>query len=617
MSLLSLGTLCFDRYRLLDLRYRDRYRATYDAQDSQNETRCVVHRWQPDTHEHYQTLYQTFAIAVPRWQFLGTQEETFPQILHYFEWDGAFWIVEVPNPGEWLQEAIYRREFFPEPQVTAWFWQVLRGLRECHELELIHGNINPGTLLRTTTGTVGRLVLCHPQGLGGPPQGVPGYMPAKQAPTETDGDLYALAATCIHLLSRMHPSYVLDAEQHPRPWEIEANVNLNLAAILNRMVAADPLDRYPSAAAVLETMEQTLGSMVTPLTPPQFADRLVERALPFASLLFSGALAISAVGAVILGWQRFAPPPRVEQEPEVLKVQFALEHRLVGHRDAVRSLAIFPNSFIILSGSGDASLRFWNVTGSSFANVATAGTGVRAIAIHPSGNSFTSGHQDRRLRVWSFRSGRLLRTLTGHGGAITGLGYTNQGLWLVSGGDRTVRVWDWRRGRLLRTFTVPTSVTSLGIHPFDTMVVTGSEDGTIRLWDATTGKLDRELTGHGAPVTALTFSPDGTTLVSGSGDRTVRVWDVDTRQAVRTLTGHEQPLRALAVSSDNLILATAGDDATVRLWDIRNGTPLQTLTGHTAPVFALAFTPGERTLVSGSGDRTIRIWNITPSAPNP
>ncbi|NJK35740.1 MAG: hypothetical protein HC919_12795 [Oscillatoriales cyanobacterium SM2_2_1] len=617
MSLLSLGTLCADRYRLLELRQDSKPLTTYDAQDIHTESACVVSRWQPSCHEQYQSLYQTFAFAVPHWQQLGAHEETFPQILNFFEWDGAFWTVTAPIPGEWVQEAINRREFFPEPQVTAWFWQVLRGLRAAHGLGLVHGNINPATLLWTMGGGPGRLVLLYPLGLSGLSLGVPGYMPARQAESETDGDLYALAATTIHLLSHMHPSYVLDAEQHPRPWEIEANVNLNLAAILNRMVAAEPLERYPSAAAVLEAMEQTLGSVVTPLAPPQFTDRLMERVLPVASLLFSGALAITAVGAVVLGWQRFAPPPRVEQEPEPLVMQFAMQHRLVGHQQPVRSLAIFPNNFIVISGGGDRFLRFWNVAGKSFANLAVAGVGVQAIAIHPSGNSFVSGHQDHRLQVWSFRSARLRRTLSGHTGPITGLGYTNQGQWLVSSGDRTVRIWDWRRGQAIRTLTVPSAVTSLGIHPLDTMVVTGSQDGVIRLWDATTGKLDRELTGHGAAVTALVFSRDGTTLVSGSGDRTVRIWDVDTRQAVRTLTGYELPVRALAISGDNLILATGGDDSAIRLWDVRNGEPLQTLAGHTGPIFALAFAPDDLTLVSGSGDRTIKVWNVAPSVPSP
>ena len=63
------------------------------------------------------------------------------------------------------------------------------------------------------------------------------------------------------------------------------------------------------------------------------------------------------------------------------------------------------------------------------------GSAVLACGFSPDGSLLVSGSGDHTLKLWEVRSGKCLRTLEGHSGGVSACGFSPDGRLLVSGAD--------------------------------------------------------------------------------------------------------------------------------------------------------------------------------------
>ena len=173
--------------------------------------------------------------------------------------------------------------------------QVLKGLEQAHALGFVHRDIKPENILigRGPDGLVAKIsdfgLAKSFRGLGlsgltfsGEMRGTVPFMPPEQMldfKTVTPaGDLYSTAATLYYLLSCQ---FIYDQvteggdlirmllEEPPVPIRSRrADVPPALAAVLEKCLARDPKDRYPTAAAMRKASQAVLLTGTTTLTAP-------------------------------------------------------------------------------------------------------------------------------------------------------------------------------------------------------------------------------------------------------------------------------------------------------------------------------------------------------------
>ena len=141
-----------------------------------------------------------------------------------------------------------------------------------------------------------------------------------------------------------------------------------------------------------------------------------------------------------------------------------------GHEQDIYSLDFANNGRNIASGSGDHSVRVWDIEYNREILNLSIEDGVTTVAISPSGEYVAAGSLDKSVRVWEVRSGTLIARLEGidgHKDSVYSVAFGPDGESLVSGSlDKTIKMWQLspdnraammgggmpRGGRLVRTF---------------------------------------------------------------------------------------------------------------------------------------------------------------------
>jgi WD40 repeat protein len=443
------------------------------------------------------------------------------------------------------------------------------------------------------------------------------------------------------------------AEDTPQPVrEVNPGVPLCLAAIIARLHAKAPADRYQSAAEVAELLGQPLARLRELFPEPAPARVSRRRLLVAAGLLLAGLGALGyRVGLSALSRTPPAPPPDSAADPSAPAAPAVPEtagelRRFEGHSDPVWSVAFSPDGGLAVSGSGretppspDFTCRLWDVnSGQALWRLGPYHGRVQSVTFSPDGGHVFAHGQCQKPRRWEAATGQEISDPSGAARfplapmLLDRMAFSPDATRALSfGSDKVLRLWDLGPGSEVRRWPGPAeAVLSMAFSSDGRRAVTagggsfgaesklkGGSDFTIWLWDLESGRAVRRLGeergwAHRGYVWALAFSPDGSHVLSGGVDRTARLWDVARGQEVGPFAGHDGPVRAVAFSPDGQRALSGGTDGTVRLWDVATRQEVHRFRGQEREVLSVAFSPDGRRALSGGSDGSVRLWQLPP-----
>ncbi|MBL9076090.1 MAG: protein kinase [Planctomycetes bacterium] len=239
--------------------------------------------------------------------------------------DRLDWLAELLGTGQAAERGSYLR------MVVGWIADLAGGLQAAHDTGVLHRDLKPsnaflgrdgtpvlldfGIAARTAeatadcgTGTIGTAAYLAPEQIDG-------------AEPSIAADVYGLAATLYHLVTLRLPYNGSPAQirklvrrrNPPRPRSVRPDLPRDLEAILERGMARDPAQRYPTAAALAADLQAFLAHRPIVARPVSWPVRLLRRSLRSPTVRGGAAVAcLAAVALAAVAWHGAARAERRE-----------------------------------------------------------------------------------------------------------------------------------------------------------------------------------------------------------------------------------------------------------------------------------------------------------------
>lgn len=247
--------------------------------------KCVVKQFQPSGDLNPQQL----AVAQGLFEREGEVLEQLgvhpqiPDLFAFFEVTVAslqagkesrfFYLAQEFVEGRNMEQELADRGPIPEKEVLIMLAEVLSILKFVHDNNSIHRDIKPSNIMRSTNGRFylvdfGAVKQVAKVAAPGGSKGSTGIYTMGFAPQEQmsgsevypSTDLFALAATCVSLLTGKQPSDLFDSYNNRWNWRGFAQVNPRYADVLDRMLLPTPNQRFASATEVMTALTQKPNS---------------------------------------------------------------------------------------------------------------------------------------------------------------------------------------------------------------------------------------------------------------------------------------------------------------------------------------------------------------------
>ncbi|MEH2076378.1 MAG: serine/threonine-protein kinase [Nostoc sp.] len=277
---LAVGQVVDNRYQIIRHLGQGGFGRTYLAEDiSKSHQTCVLKEFAPQVQEHQdlqkaKELFEREANVLKKLQH--------PQIPRFHAslqvkigTKDFFFLVQDYVDGDNYYQLLEQRESqgktFSEEEVITLLQQILPVLAYIHSQDVVHRDISPDNLIWRRSDNLPVLI-----DFGGVKQlpasqgfwrtklvgdntllGKKGYAPEeqlRQGKAFFSSDLYSLAVTSLVLLTGQEPQKLYDSYQGIWGWGKQIRVSPQLEAVLKKMLAYKPSDRYQRAEQILKDL---------------------------------------------------------------------------------------------------------------------------------------------------------------------------------------------------------------------------------------------------------------------------------------------------------------------------------------------------------------------------
>jgi polar amino acid transport system permease protein len=174
----------------------------------------------------------------------------------------------------------------------------------------------------------------------------------------------------------------------------------------------------------------------------------------------------------------------------------------MGHEKAVTALAFSPDGELLVSGSADKTLTFWDLENGQDKDWGGEGhfAAITKLVFNPEGGSVMSGCADKKAKIWRVPGGKATSTFVGHLEAVQAVAFGPDAETVFTGGDDgTVQTWN-----VVNTRSTHTEWTQKGLLPlwgklFGLWMLVSGVLGLVCLWGL------YRLRGWGHPLTLALY----------------------------------------------------------------------------------------------------------------
>jgi tRNA A-37 threonylcarbamoyl transferase component Bud32 len=270
----------FGRYQVIELLGRGGMATVYKAQDTRLDRQVAIKIIRRDAFAAEQTEMLLKRFEREAKSLARLSHPNIMKVLDFGEHDGSPYLVMEYLPGGTLREKMGRQ--VPWQEAAQLILPIAESLDYAHSQNMIHRDVKPANVLLTQRGQpmltdfgIAKILnLEETLELTGTSAaiGTPEYMAPEQASAKSVDhrvDIYSLGIVLYEMVTGRKP-FIADTpmavlikhatEPLPRPKQFVPDLPDGVEAILLKMLAKDPQQRYPDMHAVIDALQGLLGT---------------------------------------------------------------------------------------------------------------------------------------------------------------------------------------------------------------------------------------------------------------------------------------------------------------------------------------------------------------------
>jgi WD40 repeat protein len=265
--------------------------------------------------------------------------------------------------------------------------------------------------------------------------------------------------------------------------------------------------------------------------------------------------------------------------------QLKVWQEAIFNKQNVQDIAFSPDGKFIVASGLISIARVWNLAGSltepqaKLKGVEGSQDGhqgyIGSVAVSPDSQLIVTGSFDKTMRIWKPKSpnGELVVVTPKQEGVVSRAVFTWDGQRIVTADwDGNIAIWDLVGNKLkqLKKWQKvhQNQIRGLGITRDGNRIVIADKSGYVKILDSS-GNVQEEFFSYQSGINELAISPNGVLIATGGIDGTVRLWDFQGRQ-VAEFQNPKGAIWGVAFSPDSQRIALAGSNGFVSLRTIES-----------------------------------------------
>lgn len=233
---------------------------------------------------------------------------------------------------------------------------------------------------------------------------------------------------------------------------------------------------------------------------------------------------------------------------------------------------------------------------------------IKTVAFSHNGLQIASGSIDKLIKVWSLSSQKLIKTLNGHKEGVSNVKFSNNDKYLISvGNDNKLLIWDLKNNKIIKVFDI--KLTNFSINNQDILAYIDTSC-SLNLFDLKSMS-DVKFVGHfcGFPE----FSPQNNVVaVNGINESVITFIDIPSKKVLSTINfkkGHFSQVSSFKFTPDGQYIVASLWGGDIEIWNWQQKKLIRTLRGHILNSVDCLLFNNKNQLISGSGDKSLKYWN--------